>query len=261
MRSAKVEVVRKEPAQYAAEQEAEKARHSESGATTILDRITSSTSQIQHNLQNTIQSTLAAANSAELTSQLAENLHLSTAKQNLQSSVKQAEKLAEGYLQRGDELRKNAERWMSEAVKVVPPEEQEAGSSGMSWDGSDWYAIVTQPSKSHAIPHPKQSASNRALAGSRKDALLARLREDKKLVLVDPASPDVPPEQRQRFEKWLADKWPVQKENMVSTEGPMVGAVRMAVGEFAHDTANGSARADDRRGILAALSIHSRHHL
>lgn len=252
LRVAKVEVIRKDPEQYAAEQKAERERRLEQDPDSILNRITNSTTQIQQNLQSTLQSTIAAAKPA--LANASETFHLSAAKQNLQSSMTQAEKLAEEYLSKGDQLRKDAERWMSEAVKVVPPGEQAAGGEGMRWDGSDWYAIATTPA-SKAPKSPSQPS--RPLAGSRKDALLARLREDEELVLVDPLASDVPAEQRERFERWVADKWPAVSESGIAAEGAMVGTVRMSVGEsVAGDPADVSTRAHDRRPILAAVSLY-----
>lgn len=261
LRTAKIDVVRKDPAQFAAEQQADKdamsmARggtgESETSATSdasasFLGRLTSSTTQLQTNLQTTFKSTMAAAasnptiaNASDLSAHLAENLRLSSAKQNIQLSVKQAEKLAEEYLQRGDQLRKEAEKWMSEAVKVVPPSEGGQNAPAVSWDGSDWYGIVSQApydasgsstdTELHAEGNLIRKSPPRALAGSRKDALLARLREDKELVSVDPRGPSVPAEQRKRYERWLAEKWSGKKTPLVQVETEMAGSVRMAVG-------------------------------
>lgn len=224
LRTAKVEVVRKDPEQYAAEQ----AERSAAGSgESLLDRLATSTTQ----LQATLQSTIAAAAANPAVANAAENLRLASAKENIQLSVKQAEKLAEEYLHKGDKLRKDAEKWIGEAVKVVPPAPGSETAPTVSWDGSDWYSIVSQGAGPVETQGTGQGSGGpaRTLAGSRKDALLARLREDKDLVLVDPLSPDTPPAQRERFERWLAKSWPAPKETMAA-EGGMAGSVRMAVG-------------------------------
>ena len=218
-------------------------------ANAFLNRLTSSTNQLQQTLQTTLQSTLASAasnpaitNSFQLRAQLAENLRLSSATQNLQLSMKQAEKLAEEYLRKGDRWVKDAEKWMGEAVKVVPPEGEQLPHVGLSWDGSDWYSFST--SSSHIL-HTSKDASNMldpdsrlarpstagtGLAGSRKEALLRRLREDKELLLVDPSGEAETEERRREFSKWISNDWArVEKSGREAEEGH-VGGIRMALG-------------------------------
>ncbi|WVF66303.1 hypothetical protein IAT40_001043 [Kwoniella sp. CBS 6097] len=285
LRNAKVEVVAKDPAEYAAEQEAEKAKKAAakaaaaeeesskskgkgkekavdpedetagatdagSTATAFLNRLTSSTSQLQHSLQSTLQSTLAAAsnnpalsNPNVLRQQLAENLRLSSAKENLQLSMKQAEKLAEEYLKKSEGWVKDAEKWMEDAVKVVPPDEDQR-MVPVSWDGSDWYSFSTstpEPSSTDGAgagdvlfdsgDHKSRRSSlpSLALASSRKDALLRRLREDKDALLVDPEGEKETEERKAEFRSWVQEHWEKQKQNGKGEEEGNVGAVRMAL--------------------------------
>lgn len=213
----------------------------------FFSRLSSSTTQLQNTLQTTIQSTIASAqsnpalkNPAQFRDQLAQNLHLNSARENLQMSMKQAEKLAEEYMKKGDQLVKDAEKWMGEAVKVVPPEEQERRAAGMSWDGSDWYSFTTSaPSgrkeKDEVLFEAGGARSGRqmpgvVLAGSRKDALLRRLREDKELLLVDPESEDETKERREEFRKWVGEKWEGARTDEREKEQGHVGSIRMALG-------------------------------
>ncbi|KAK8844648.1 hypothetical protein IAR55_006495 [Kwoniella newhampshirensis] len=267
LRTAKVEVIRKDSADFEAEQQAERAKKAaakaveskdkgkgkekegESVANTttnaFLNRLTSSTTQLQQSLQSTLQTTLAAAasnpalsNPAALRTQLAENLRLSSAKENLQLSVKQAEKLAEEYLRKSDQWVKDAERWVEDAVKVIPPEGEESRLVSMGWDGGDWYSFST----SSSAPKPSSNINKSvdadvksrsssipalALASSRKDALLRRLREDKELLLVDPEGQDETEERKEEFREWIEAHWAEQKTAGQEQEEGNVGAIRM----------------------------------
>ncbi|OCF33165.1 hypothetical protein I317_02372 [Kwoniella heveanensis CBS 569] len=282
LRNAKVEVVAKDPAEYAAEQEAEKAKKAAakaaaaeeerskskgkgkekavdpedetagapdaaSSATAFLNRLTSSTSQLQHSLQSTLQSTLTAAsnnpalsNPNVLRQQLAENLRLSSAKENLQLSMKQAEKLAEEYLKKSEGWVKDAEKWMEDAVKVVPPDEDQR-MIPVSWDGSDWYSFSTStPDNDSGAAGDvlfdsgdgksrRSSLPSLAMASSRKDALLRRLREDKDALLVDPEGEKETDERKAEFRQWVQQHWEEQKKNGREEEEGNVGSVRMAL--------------------------------
>lgn len=233
-------------------------------AITLMNRITSSTSQLQHALQTTFHNTLASAasnptlsNPAALRTQLAENLRLSSAKENLQLSVKQAEKMAEEYLRKGDQWVKDAEKWMGDAVKVVPPEENDRYIA-TSWDGGDFYAFSTSTTQKAVVddagqtPRPSSSA---VVAGSRKDTLLSRLREDQGLLLVDPQGPEESQERREAFAQWRKDHWSDASESLRETEAGHVGAIRMALGACSKFRADRSAGALDRRAVLAKIPL------
>lgn len=214
----------------------------------ILNRLASSTTHLQQSLQSTFQSTLASASSnpalanpTQLRAQLAENLRLSSAAENLQLSMKQAERLAEEYMRKSDRWVKDAEKWVGEAVKVLPPEGQETRHVGMSWDGSDWYSFSTSPTaisntgklEDSSIKKQQRSSQLRQgipLASSRKEALLRRLREDKELLLVNPAANEETEERREVFQKWIANDWPIVVDSGRNSEEGQVGGIRMALG-------------------------------
>ena len=221
--------------------------------TTFLNRLTSSTSQLQHTLQTTFQSTLASASSnpaisnpAQLRAQLAENLRLSSAKENLQLSMKQAEKLAEEYLKKGDRLIKDAEKWMEDAVKVLPPDDdEEARYVATGWDGGDFYSFSTSTTAKDKVQKgdvlfdagskpSRPTLSGAALAGSRKEALLRRLREDKESLMVDPAGEGESDERRAEFKEWVEKKWPELSKQGKEKEEAHIGGIRMELGEQSH---------------------------
>ena len=235
LRTAQVEVVRKDPAEPTPTSDkgkgVDKSKPSDPAPNTLLDRLTSSTSQLQHTLQQTFQTTLASAaanpaisNPSQLRAQLAENLRLSSARENLQLSMKQAEKMAEDYLRKGDQWVKDAEKWMGDAVKVLPPDDGDTRYVATGFDGGDFYSFTTSVS----TPTTHQAETRPTAAGSRKEGLLTRLREDKDLLLVDPEGESETDERRKEFRDWVAEVWPttVGKE----TELGNVGAIRMALG-------------------------------
>lgn len=210
----------------------------------FFTKLASSTSQLQQSIVSAVQSTLDAtsANSAlsnpnAFRQQLVDNLRLTSARENLQLSVKQAEKLAEDYLRKGDQWVKGAEKWMEEAVKIVPPEGEETHVVNMGWDGGDWYSFSTSNDPSHisaidsgASGPSAASTQVKVLASSRKDALLKRLREDKQLLLVDPEGEGETEKRKAEFRDWVNTQWEVQKtEGRLEDEG-LVGSVRMELG-------------------------------
>lgn len=202
-------------------------------STALGSQLTASTTQLQASLQSTLASTLAKAKSnpsldpTVLRTQLIENLRLSSAKENLTLSFQQAEKLAEEYLKKGGNLVRDAEaaaeKWVAENVKVVDPD------SLIPMGNGDLYMFSTSSSSAPAQPStgtPRPSLSSSALAGSRKEALLARLREDEALLLHDPAGSEETQQRRDEFALWIADKWPsVSKKE----EEEHIGAIRMAL--------------------------------
>jgi hypothetical protein len=274
LRTAKVEVVRKDPEQFAAEQAADRERKVKAverdveqtnvsstaempsaqggsaeptGVSSILDRLSASSMQLQQTFQATVASAANNPNIGsvqQLRTQLAENLRISSAKENLDMSVRQAENLAEEYLKKGDNWRKEAGKWFADAVKVVPPSGSEEAAAGVpSWDGSDWYSFSTSTSAQGASttsnsvlfdaqPQPsRQSLAALNVAGSRKEALLARLRKDQQLLLIDPAAESESAERREEFARWCSDN-EADLSNLKASEEGAVGAIRMALGEW-----------------------------
>ncbi|KIR57895.1 hypothetical protein I314_06401 [Cryptococcus bacillisporus CA1873] len=207
----------------------------------FFTKLASSTGQLQRSIVSAVQSTLDAtsANSAlsnpnAFRQQFVDNLRLTSARENLQLSVKQAEKLAEDYLRKGDQWVKGAEKWMEEAVKIVPPEGEETHVVNIGWDGGDWYSFSTSNDPSHisaidsgASEPSAASTQVKVLASSRKDALLKRLREDKQLLLVDPEGEGETEKRKAEFRDWVNTQWEVQKTKGRLEDEGLVGSVRM----------------------------------
>ncbi|KAL7420285.1 hypothetical protein Q5752_005254 [Cryptotrichosporon argae] len=234
-------------------------------ATALLSRLSSSTTQLQHTLQSSLHTTLAAAkanpalaNPAALRAQLAENVQLSTARANLQLSLAQAErvaelalkrggagladagKLAEAYVRRGEGWVKDAEKWVEDNVRIVAPDDGTQYVT-MGWDGADFYSFSTSAAappgdilfdaggaKGRA-PGQGSRGSSVALAGSRKEALLRQLREDKALLLVDPADEGESEARRAQFKAWVDTEFAKAFESEREQEEGNVGTVRMAL--------------------------------
>lgn len=251
LRTAQVEIVRKKDTETTPKPPptADKGKGADNGPTseamagaphTLLDRLTSSTSQLQHTLQHTFQTTLASAaanpaisNPSQLRAQLAENLRLSSARENLQLSMKQAEKMAEDYLRKGDQWVKDAEKWMGDAVKVLPPDaDDDTRYVATSFDGGDFYSFSTSTPKTSTPTTTHQSELRPTAAGSRKEGLLTRLREDKELLLVDPQGESETDQRRKEFRDWVTEEWPTSTGK--EAEIGHVGAIRMALGGSRH---------------------------
>ncbi|GHJ88638.1 hypothetical protein NliqN6_5040 [Naganishia liquefaciens] len=121
--------------------------------------------------------------------QFADNIQKNLAQAGTKLNIQQAEKLAEEYLRKSEDLLHNAGEFLKDAVKVVPPE---SDGHGVVWDGSDTYAFSTADD----WKNPSRLSSDNARATSfevsrsqlRKEALLRRLRGDKELFLVDPGA-------------------------------------------------------------------------
>jgi hypothetical protein len=201
-------------------------------ASNLFAKLTSTSSAIQANLQQTLQATLDAhpnlpTNPTRLRQTLAQNLHLASARENFDLSLKQAEKLAEEYLKKSEGFMSEAGEWVKEAVKVVPPQDGE-DRPGVVWDGTDMYAFSTSAttSKSGNAPwersasqlYTSASASPADRATMRKQALLRRLRSDKDLLLVNPAGEAETEERRAAFANFVT----TQIEARGGTDGDVV---------------------------------------
>lgn len=139
--------------------------------------------QLQHNFNLE----RATADLAQLRSTLVDNI------QRVQSetTIQQAEKLAEQYLQRGESFFKEAGEFLKDAVKVLPPEGDDASSGGVMWDGTDIWPVppttitTTTATASAATTPPRSSRKGKEkedttpsaprLLGKRKEILLRKL--------------------------------------------------------------------------------------
>lgn len=185
-------------------------------ASNLFAKLTSTSTAIQANLQQTLQTTLEAhpnlpTNPTRLRQTLAQSLHLASARENFDMSLKQAERLAEEYLKKSEGLMSEAGEWVKEAVKIVPPQEGEE-RPGVVWDGTDMYAFSTSSTPPKADNdrsaasqmYGSASVSPADRAAMRKQALLRRLRSDKDLLLVNPASEAESEERRVAFAEYVA---------------------------------------------------------
>lgn len=216
-------------------------------ASAFLDRLTNSTASIQNSIQQSLAQAKASnptlSNPAQLRDQLAEKIRTATTKENFTMSLKQAEKVAEEYLKRGDQWLHEAEKWVGDAVKVVPPDQDDEGSTRHIWDGNDFYSFSTNTKntnvKSDTGPKKgdvlfdfkaRSELGGRAMAGSRKEALLRRLREDKELLLVNPEGDGETSERKEEFKAWVREKWEKVGKEEREKEEANVGGIRMALG-------------------------------
>lgn len=210
----------------------------EAAARSLFSKLSVGTSALQQTLQSSLSTTLASARAsglddpAALRARLAENLRLS----ELKLSLQQAEKLAEGYVAKGrgaaEAWAAEAERWVEENVKVVPPPDHVTVPSG-GFDAGEWYAFSTStpaetPRTDSPAPGSLAPSGHGLIAGSRKEALLARLRADTALLLVDPAAETESKERRDEYARWIEqnkDRIPEEKAKEVGD----VGEIRMAL--------------------------------
>jgi len=146
--------------------------------------------------------------------------------------------MAEDYLRKGDQWVKDAEKWMGDAVKLVPPEDR---TMTTSWDG-EYYAFSTSTTPKVLFDATPRASSSAVVAGSRKDTLLSRLREDQDLLLVDPQGDEESEERRLAFAQWVAESWPQAGEQGKTAEIGHVGGIRMALGESLRNIVDDSAR-------------------
>ena len=153
------------------------------------------TQTIQKHLQPTLEHATTQITSA--TSQVDLQQIRATITSNIQKvqgvTFVQAEKMAEEYMHKSEALLKEAGEYLKDAVKVVPPDGQEA-PSGLMWDGSDIWMfpspVGTQgwgggdESSKAQPPAEAQTVSARL---KRADALLLRLKHDPSLLRLDPS--------------------------------------------------------------------------
>jgi hypothetical protein len=174
-------------------------------ANQINANVTSNFSSMQKSLSETIANNpslaqINRANISTLSSTIQQNLEKAGTKVNL----KQAEKLAEAYLKRGEGLLEEASSFLKDAVKVVPPGE-ESGSYTYSWDGTDIYA--TGDSYDQPL-QPGQTEISRSQL--RLNALLRRLRTDMELLLQDPSAETETTARQEAFARFKKEQFESQ---------------------------------------------------
>lgn len=144
--------------------------------------------------------------------------------------------MAEEYLRKGDQWVKDAEKWMGDAVKVLPPEDPTTRYVATSWDGGDFYAFTTSVAPADQVifeadPRTPRPSSSAVLGASRKDILLSQLRQNKDLLMLNPESDSETVERRTEYRTWLENMWDAEKEAGKAREIGNVGDIRMALGK------------------------------
>ncbi|KIJ40944.1 hypothetical protein M422DRAFT_32059 [Sphaerobolus stellatus SS14] len=126
----------------------------------------------------------ATADFAQLRTTLAENI------QRVQqgTTVQQAEKLAEQYMQKSEALFKEAGEFLKEAVKVIPPEEE--NDPGVVWDGTDVWPMPATGSKKGKARESEVIFSTTS-HGRRVEALIRKLRTKPDGIKANPTSEDI----------------------------------------------------------------------
>lgn len=139
----------------------------------------------------------ASADFAQLRAALAENI------QRVQhgTTLQQAEKLAEQYMQKGGTLVKEAGEFLRDVVKIVPPDEADGTGSNVIWDGSDIWTMQGPSNKGKGKEKQEPEVfSSVPKAGRRANTLLHKLRTDPEELKKDPALDDDPT----LWTQWLA---------------------------------------------------------
>lgn len=153
---------------------------------------------------------------------------------------------AEEYVHKSEGLLKEAQEFLKEAVKVVPPEEADrrGGSvapAGMLWDGSDLWMIpdVAGPSlkgkEKEGEPSVKSAAEGLRAVATRAESLLKQLRHNPEVIKVDPTADE---SAKALYEQWTRD-------HVDSEEGGITGKHwSEATQKALADPADGSALQD-----------------
>ncbi|TRM70033.1 hypothetical protein BD626DRAFT_476098 [Schizophyllum amplum] len=145
---------------------------------------------VQHNIENLQQTDLA---------QLRANLSAEVARVQ---GVTRAQ--AEEYMHRSEELLREAGDVLRDAVRVLPPEDDIAGSAmrtqpGVVWDGSDIW-MLPEPASSTTKGKGRASGETQRSVATRAEALLRRLRSDPDIMMHDPEADE---KVRGMYEEWL----------------------------------------------------------
>ena len=126
---------------------------------------------------------------------------------------------AEEYVHKSEGLLREAQEFLKDAVKVVPPEEaQGRGGSvapaGMLWDGSDLWLLpdVGGPSakgkEKEVDGTAKTGAEGLRAVATRAESLLKQLRHDPEIIKVDPTADE---RAKAMYEQWIRDKVEVEE--------------------------------------------------
>lgn len=175
-------------------------------ATQINANMSSNLTSLQKTLSESIANNpslaqINRANISTLSSTIQQNLEKAGTRVNFQ----QAEKLAEGYLKRGEHLLEEAGTFLKDAVKVVPPIGDETGSYTYSWDGIDVGLYDNGSDDGKPVVLFDGSTSELSRSQLRLNALLRRLRTDVELLMQDPSSADESEARQKAFAKFKSE--------------------------------------------------------
>lgn len=152
---------------------------------------------------------------------------------------------AEEYVQKSEELLREAGEFLKDAVKVVPPESQ-GESIGVMWDGSDvWMLPAVAASVASERAHGASASGTehssmegtRAVA-TRAEELLRRLRHDDTVIMADPEGEETV---KAVYDEWVlnhvepvggigGEEWLEKRELALDAEG--VSGLKDSVGTF-----------------------------
>ncbi|KAH8108077.1 hypothetical protein BXZ70DRAFT_1060706 [Cristinia sonorae] len=121
---------------------------------------------------------------------------------------------AEEYVHKSEGLLREAQEFLKDAVKVVPPEEADGrsgstASAGMLWDGSDFWVLPDSSGPSGKGKEKEVEASGKTGAdglravATRAESLLKQLKHDPEIVKVDPLADE---RAKELYERWVREK-------------------------------------------------------
>ncbi|KAG8968401.1 hypothetical protein FRC03_007598 [Tulasnella sp. 419] len=169
----------------------------------------SSLSQLTQNIQSTIQNATSNVDIQQIRSSLQANIE----KLQANPTVVNAEKMAEVYMHKSEELLKGAGEFLKDAVKVVPPESGAvSGGGNLMWDGSDIWSFPSTTGWSGNPEEGRKSGDGAGARLTRADALLLRLKYDPSLLKLDPKKEDA-----------VKDKYATFVKDEVEAKGGMDG--------------------------------------
>ncbi|KAJ4483265.1 hypothetical protein J3R30DRAFT_3447298 [Lentinula aciculospora] len=148
-------------------------------------------SRLQSSLPPNVVSTVQA-NLPESLKHISENTDFAQLRTTLTSEFQRLQGVtrtqAEEYVHKSEillrEAMKEAGEVLRDAVKVIPPDENTSGNTGLIWDGSDMWML---PSDSGDLSvNDKGKAHSQNAVATRAEALLRRLRSDPNILRHDP---------------------------------------------------------------------------
>lgn len=161
---------------------------------------------------------------------------------------------AEEYVHKSEtmlrEAVKEAGEVLRDAVKIVPPEEQNGGVSSLVWDGADMWSLPLEPHDTSASnkPHTPEASKGRnndaqLAVATRAESLLRRLQQDPEIIRHDPSADA---DSGERYTAWIhsefdekdadinGDKWALRISTVLNEagSGETLQSTRDTLGKF-----------------------------